>query len=279
MLLAEHHYIYKWRFNMNIFLRELRANRKTLIIWSVCMFLLVVSGMGKYTAYSASGSGNEVFNNLPQSVKALLGFGSFDVSAMAGYFAMLFLYIELTVAIHAVLLGSGIIAKEERDKTTEFLIIKPVSRGTIITSKLFAALVNIFILNVVTFVSSIIMVAAYNKGDAISSEISMFMLSMFIVQLIFLTLGATLAAFTKNSKASGSLSAGILLATFVISKVTDLNINLNFLNLLTPFKYFNYEKIVDGNGLNVGIIILSLLLVGALSFLTYYFYKKRDLNV
>ena len=279
MLLAEHHYIYKWRFNMNIFLRELRANRKTLIIWSVCMFLLVVSGMGKYTAYSASGSGNEVFNNLPQSVKALLGFGSFDVSAMAGYFAMLFLYIELTVAIHAVLLGSGIIAKEERDKTTEFLIIKPVSRGTIITSKLFAALVNIFILNVVTFVSSIIMVAAYNKGDAISSEISMFMLSMFIVQLIFLTLGATLAAFTKNSKASGSLSAGILLATFVISKVTDLNINLNFLNLLTPFKYFSYEKIVDGNGLNVGIIILSLLLVGALSFLTYYFYKKRDLNV
>lgn len=264
---------------MNIFLRELRANRKTLIIWSVCMFLLVVSGMGKYTAYSASGSGNEVFNNLPQSVKALLGFGSFDVSAMAGYFAMLFLYIELTVAIHAVLLGSGIIAKEERDKTTEFLIIKPVSRGTIITSKLFAALVNIFILNVVTFVSSIIMVAAYNKGDAISSEISMFMLSMFIVQLIFLTLGATLAAFTKNSKASGSLSAGILLATFVISKVTDLNINLNFLNLLTPFKYFSYEKIVDGNGLNVGIIILSLLLVGALSFLTYYFYKKRDLNV
>src|SRR5665647_724938 len=279
MLLAEHHYIYKWRFNMNIFLRELRANRKTLIIWSVCMFLLVVSGMGKYTAYSASGSGNEVFNNLPQSVKALLGFGSFDVSAMAGYFAMLFLYIELTVAIHAVLLGSGIIAKEERDKTTEFLIIKPVSRGTIITSKLFAALVNIFILNVVTFVSSIIMVAAYNKGDAISSEISMFMLSMFIVQLIFLTLGATLAAFIKNSKASGSLSAGILLATFIISKVTDLNINLNFLNLLTPFKYFSYEKIVDGNGLNVGIIILSLSLVGALSFLTYYFYKKRDLNV
>lgn len=279
MLLAEHHYIYKWRFNMNIFLRELRANRKTLIIWSVCMFLLVVSGMGKYTVYSASGSGNEVFNNLPQSVKALLGFGSFDVSAMAGYFAMLFLYIELTVAIHAVLLGSGIIAKEERDKTTEFLIIKPVSRGIIITSKLFAALVNIFILNVVTFVSSIIMVAAYNKGDAISSEISMFMLSMFIVQLIFLTLGATLAAFIKNSKASGSLSAGILLATFVISKVTDLNINLNFLNLLTPFKYFSYEKIVDGNGLNVGIIILSLLLVGALSFLTYYFYKKRDLNV
>lgn len=263
---------------MNIFLRELKANRKALIIWSVCMLFLVMSGMAKYTAYSTGGASSEVFNKMPYSLKALLGFGSFDVTTMTGYFVVLFLYIELTVAIHAVLLGSGIIAKEERDKTTEFLITKPVSRTTIITSKLLTGLVNIVIINIVTFVSSITMVSAYNKGADISGEITMFMLSMFIVQLIFLSLGAALAAFTRNSKASGSLSAGILLASFVISKVTELKDNLNFLNVLSPFKYFSYTKIVEGNGLNFSIVILSLLLVAAFSTLTYYFYSKRDLN-
>lgn len=263
---------------MNIFIRELRANRKALIIWSVCMALFVLSGMSKYTAYS-NGAGNEIFTKIPDTMKALLGFGSFDVTTMPGFFAFLFPYLELTTAIHAVLLGSGIIAKEERDKTTEFLITKPVSRSTIITSKLMTALVNIVIVNIVTLISSIAMVSAYNKGEDITGEIAMFLLSMFIVQLIFLSLGAALSAFMRNSKASGSLAIGILLGSYVISKVTDLTDQVNVLNVLSPLKYFNYEKIVNGNGLNIGIVLLSLLLIVIFSAATYFFYQRRDLNI
>ncbi|AJA49039.1 ABC transporter, permease protein [Clostridium pasteurianum DSM 525 = ATCC 6013] len=264
---------------MNIFLRELKANRKALIIWSVCMFLLVASGMGKYTVYSSSGQNNELFNNLPYSLKALLGFGSFDVTTMSGYFAVLFLYIELVAAIHAVLLGSNIIAKEERDKTTEFLITKPVSRTTIITSKFLAALVNIFILNIVSLLSSIVMVDAYNNGKDISGEIFMFILSMFIVQLIFLSIGMLLAAFIRKSKVSGSISVSVLLISFIISKITDLTDRLNVLNILSPFKYFSYKDLVAGKGLNFGVFLLSIVLIGIFSFSTYFFYRKRDLNV
>jgi ABC-2 type transport system permease protein len=263
---------------MNIFLRELKANRKALIIWSVCMFLFVLSGMGKYTAYS-SGSTSEVFDKMPYSMKAMLGIGSFDVTTMSGFFAFLFPYLALTTAIHAVLLGSGIIAKEERDKTTEFLMVKPVSRNTIITLKLFAALVNIIIVNLVTLFSSIVMVAAYNKGKDITGEVVMFLLSMFIVQLIFLSLGTLLSAFIRNPKASGSLATGILFGAYVISKITDLTDGVNALNVLSPFKYFSYENIVNGKGLSFGIVVLSMLLVAVFSVATYFFYTKRDLNV
>ena len=72
---------------MNIFLRELKANRKALIIWSVCMVLFVLSGMSKYTAYSAGGASADLFAKMPFSLKALLGIGSFDVSTMPGFFA------------------------------------------------------------------------------------------------------------------------------------------------------------------------------------------------
>lgn len=263
---------------MNIFLRELKANRKALIIWSVCMALLVLSGMAKYTAYSG-GANSDVFNKMPYSVKALLGIGSFDVTTMSGFFALLFLYIELTAAIHAVLLGSSIIAKEERDKTTEFLMVKPVSRTTVITSKFLAALVNIVIVNLVTLFSSIAMVAAYNKGKDISGEVGIFLLSMFIVQLIFLSLGALLSALMRNPKASGSIATGILLGTFIISKITDLTEHFNALNVLSPFKYFSYQNIVNGKGLSISSVILTILLVAAFSVSTYFFYWKRDLNV
>ncbi|MFB0920076.1 MAG: ABC transporter permease subunit [Oscillospiraceae bacterium] len=264
---------------MNIFIRELRANRKALIIWSVCMFLLILSGMAKYTAYSSGGQNAAVFNEMPYSVKALLGMGSFDVTTMAGYFGMLFLYIELAVAIHAALLGAGIIAKEERDKTTEFLMIKPVSRKTVITAKLLAAFVNVAVVNIVTLASSVVMVSAYNKGPDLTGEVMLFMLSMFIVQLIFLTLGAALAAFMKNPKSSGSFTMGLLLLAFVISKITDLTDKLNALNVLSPFNYFSYADLAGGKGLDALIVILSALLIAALAASAYVFYPKRDLTV
>lgn len=262
---------------MNIFIRELKANRKALIIWSICLFLLVLSGMSKYTAYSAGGS--QVFQDMPFSVKALLGVGSLDVTKMSGYYAMLFLYIELAVAIHAVLLGSGIIAKEERDKTTEFLITRPVSRSVITASKLLAALFNILVINIVSLVSSILMVSAYNKGSSISGEISTFMLSMLIVQLVFLSFGAATASFIRNAKVSGSLSVGILLISFIISKITDLTDKLNILNLLSPFKYFSYADMAAGKGVSPGIAAISLVLAAVFTAAAFVFYRRRDLSV
>lgn len=264
---------------MNIFFRELKANRKALIIWSICMFLLVWSGMLKYTSYTAGEQAGAVLNDMPHSVKALLGFGSFDPTTPSGFFAMLFLYIELTVAIHAVLLGAGIVAKEERDKTTEFLMIKPVSRAAVITAKLTAALLNILVINIVSLITSIVMVAAYNKGTAITGKIIMFMVSMFVVQLIFLSLGTALAAFQRDPKSSGPLATGILLMAFVVSKITDMTDKLNFLNLISPFKYFDVNKLEAGNGLTIGIVVLSLALIAILFLSTYLFYQKRDLKV
>ena len=156
---------------MNIVLRELKAHRKALIIWSVCMFLLVLSGMVKGANFTGSGQSiNELLGIMPTSVKALLGFGAFDVSIISGYFAVLFIYMELTAAIHAALLGAGIISKEENAKTTEFILVKPVSRFAVITSKFIAALINIIIINIVSLISSLALVAAYNKGKDIDRK-------------------------------------------------------------------------------------------------------------
>lgn len=264
---------------MNIYIRELKANRKALIIWSVCMLLLVLSGMSKYLAYSGGSASSDVFAKMPDTLKAILGISSLDVTVMSGFFAFLFPYIEITAAIHAVLLGNGIIAKEERDKTTEFIIVKPVSRVTIITQKLLAALTNIVLFNLVTLLSSLLGVSSFNKGAGITGEILVFDLSLFLVQLIFLSLGALLAAFMRKPKGSGSIGTGILLAGYVIAKVTDVNTNLSALNVLSPFKYFNYINIATGNGLNIVIVLLTIVLIAAFTASTYYFYLKRDLNI
>jgi ABC-2 type transport system permease protein len=212
-------------------------------------------------------------------MKVVLGFNSGDLSKASVYFGMLYLYLLLMATIHAAMLGAAIFAKEERDKTSEFLFAKPVSRTAIITAKLLAVFVNIVIFNLVTFISSVILVGQYNKGESVNGNIAVLMIGMFILQVLFMVIGSAIAAVKKKPKTAASLSAGILLITYLLSIIIDLNEHIDALKYFTPFKYFEAKNIMSGSGLGLVYIVLSAVLIIALTATTYVFYKKRDLNV
>ncbi|KNY26006.1 ABC transporter permease subunit [Pseudobacteroides cellulosolvens] len=264
---------------MNIFIRELRAHRKSLIIWSAVILFMIISSVGKYSAYSESGqSMNEIFDKIPKTIKAVLGMGNFDLTTVSGFYGMLYLYLILMAAIHACLLGANIIAKEERDKTTEFLMVKPVSRYGVITAKLLASLFNVVVFNIVTLVLSIAIMGKYAKGESITGDIFMLMGGMFILQLIFLTIGTGIAAASKRPKAAGSIATVILLVSFILSSAISMTNSIEFLKYITPFKYFDAEKLMGG-GFDPVFLILSLIIIAGMVCVTYVFYKKRDLKV
>lgn len=265
---------------MNIFWREMRAHRKSLLFWSIGVFLMVVSGMSKYAGLSSSGqSMNGMMSEMPKSLQAILGIGNLDLDKASGYYGILYLYLLLMATIHAAMLGANILSKEERDKTSEFLFVKPVSRNNIVTAKLLAAFVNIVIFNVVTLVSSIIIVGQYSKGEAVAGDVAMTMLGMFIVQILFMGIGTAIAAVKKKPNSAASLATGILLLTFVLSMAIDLNDKLANLKYITPFKYFEAKNVMYGGGLDVGFVLLSAAMIVVLFWVTYIFFRKRDLNV
>jgi len=265
---------------MNVFMREMKANRKALIIWCIGISLMIASSMVKYAGISASGQSiNDLLVQMPQSLKAIMGMGTFDLTTAAGYYGLLFTYLAMMATIHATMLGATIISKEERDKTAEFLFLKPISRTEIITSKLLASLVNLLIFNLVTFVSSILVLQKYSKGDAVIGEITRLMVGMFILQLIFLFIGTSIAAISKHPKTAPSVATGILLFTFILSLAIDMNSKIDNLKYLTPFKYFDAKNLMNAPGFEPVYVILSGVIIAILLRVTYVFYKSRDLNV
>lgn len=265
---------------MNLFTREIKANRNSLILWCIGIIAMVAAGMGKYAGYSGSGvSINEIMNIFPKSLLSILNISSFDLSTALGFYGVLFLYLILIATIHAVMLGANIIAKEEKDKTAEFLLVKPVSRYKLISSKLLAALFNIAILNIVTFIASLLSVNYFNKGDEILADIIMLMLAMFFLQLIFMSIGTLLASVSKKPKTAASTATGILLATFMLSIIANMHQQLENIKYFTPFKYFEAESIILAGGFNPIYIILSILIIGLSLAGTYGFYNKRDLKI
>jgi ABC-2 type transport system permease protein len=119
----------------------------------------------------------------------------------------------------------------------------------------------------------------YSSGEDITGEICILMVGMFILQLMFLAIGTATAASSRRPKSAASVSTAILVVTFIISSIININSNLESLKYITPFEYFKAEKLLNGGGFEPIFLILSFVIITVLVFVTYASYKKRDLNV
>ncbi|PKM78014.1 MAG: ABC transporter [Firmicutes bacterium HGW-Firmicutes-15] len=266
-------------FSMNIVLRELRANLKSLIIWCVSMALLIYAGMVKYSGIAAVGqSANELFNQLPEAMKSILGMNSLDLTSISGYYGMFFLYFMLLGSTFAVMLGAIIISKEERDKTADFLLVKPISRSKVITAKLIATLINLAVFNIITLLASFFFVAMFNKGVPINDQIINLMIALFILEVLFASIGAGISVFTTNTKKATSLATTLLLTMFLLSAAIDIYDKISFFKYLTPFKYFQTAQVMRGSFDTFFLFLSAFILITCIA-LTYTTFQKRDIHI
>lgn len=265
---------------MNIYLREMKAHRTGLIWWCVGMLGLVASGMAKFDAYQSAGvSVQEMMAGLPKAVLTVFGITGFDLTKASGFYGVLFLYIGLMAAVHAALLGAHLISKEERDRTSEFLYAKPVSRSRALTSKLLAGLTMVVVLNVVTLLSSLYFVNLFAKGESVGADILVLMAGLFFLQLIFFAIGAVVAGVVRKPKAAPSIATSVMFTAFLVSYLVNLNENLDFLKYLSPFKYFDAATLMAQGRLDPAYVALSVGIVALAVAGTYRFYSARDLSV
>jgi len=266
---------------MNVFWREIRAHWKSLLGWSVGMLFMVVAGMGKFEGYGSTGNSGitQLIDRFPKAMLAVFGMTGLNLTTLIGYFGVLYLYIILMVAIHAGMLGAGIISKEEQDKTSEFLYVKPVSRNRVLTGKLLAGLVIILVLLGVTVISSVWIVGFYNKNYDLNSRVFILMAGVFMFQLLSFAFGAFFAGIFKNPKLPATAVTSVIMASYLVSVMVDLNGKFDFLRNLTPFQYFGAPKILAEGRLDPVFLATALGVSAILIVLTYIFYNKRDISV
>jgi ABC-2 type transport system permease protein len=175
--------------------------------------------------------------------------------------------------------GSGIISKEERDKTVEFSLVLPVSRSRIVTAKALAALVNCIAFVLITWAISLVAVQSYKPDSAFYSFLALEMQAMFVIELIFLALGLLLGCAMKQYKLSGSTAVAIILATYFMSILSSLDKKMDFLKYFTPFKYFDAAVFMRSGVLSGGYVLLSAALIAVCVAASYWTYNRRDLYI
>ena len=264
---------------MNIIKRELRAHLRSLLIWCGSIIAFIFIMFSEFAGYYNNPEMADVLDSMPKAMLDAFSISGANLTTVSGYTSIASVYIYLALGIYAALLGSSIIAKEERDKTAEFFLTLPVSRQRVIFGKLTAAVICNIGVNIATTAGIYGATMQYDKMADFDRFMFLLMFAIFIIQMIFLSIGMLLSAIMKRYRKSGTYATGLLLFLYVVSVFTSLSKDLENLKYLTPFKYFEASYIVRELSYDTVFVLISIGIITASIIGTFLIYPKRDLRI
>ena len=261
---------------MTLLKHELKQGFKTLGIWTasigfliaICLFLFpeMKGEMDNVSDMFASmGSFTAAFGMDRLNFGTLIGFYAVECGNILG----------LGGAFFASLIAVSALAKEEKERTAEFLLSHPVSRVSVISSKLAALVIQIVVMNAVIFALSAACIAAIGEEPA-WKEICLLHLAYFLLQLELAGVCFGLSAFLRR----GSLGIGLGIAAmmYFLNIIANISEKAEFLKVITPFGYAEGADIVSNGSLDGKLVLIGMAfaLIGVAA--AYFWYSRKDIH-
>lgn len=263
---------------MTLFLRELKAYRKSTLIWMASLSSLVLFFMALYPAFSEDVEGlSDVLAALPEAVRVAFNISPDTFFSIFGFYGYLLGFAILTGSIQAMNLGTGIISKEVVGKTADFLLAKPITRHRVVSAKLGAAFLMIVLTNVVFSGASYLAVIAVSKDSFSVKTLLLMSSTMFLVQLIFLALGALFSVIIPKIKSVVSVSLPTVFAFYIVGTIGDVLGNEE-VRWVSPFRYYDTAFIVTNEALEAKFLVLEAAFVVVAVVATYVIFMKKDIQ-
>jgi len=246
----------KGRALLEMTVKNILYDRKTLIFFGLSLFLLIIPG---YWAYSTDGSG----------IKGL------DLFVMI----TMLVYLQFIVLYACMLFGTSLFAEEEEHKTLTYLTSRPVSTFELVVYKYIGFVVSVFVMFSITLLLTFAIIATRTSYEVTSGFV--FELGQYI-GLMFVAIAAWGAFFMffgvyfrKYSLMAGLLYA-LLWETFVANIPTSIKFaTVNYyIRSLAPVAFNN----VTGETPWGNALAAMLGLAAACLFLAWYFQRGKDYN-
>jgi len=265
---------------MNLFKRELRKNLIGFLIWSLTLSLLVILTMSMFTSVAKSSASLDQFmKQFPPSMLKAFNLGTLSITSILGYYSSKAgLLIILSVGIYAMILGCNMFAKEFNEKTMEFLQAKPITRTSIITSKICCYTIYIFLLNVILFVVTYFSFESVKTSNYSVKTLFLIHVGYFIAEITFANIGILISLIVKNQKSSVSLSLWFVLGMYFIDILAGLSDKADFLKYFTPFKYVDANDIIANGYIKTeyAIILICASIIAIVA--SYVIYNHKDIQ-
>ena len=261
---------------MTLIKHELRRGKTSFFIWTssigfllaTCIFLFpVMNGLleGVIDMFASMGSFTEAFGMDRLNFGTLTGFYAVESGNVLG----------LGGAFFGSLCAVGILSKEEKEKTAEFLLTHPVSRKRIITEKLIAVLIQITAMNIIIYALAVGSIAAIGEEIPLK-EISLLHLAYYLLQLELACICFGISAFLHKGSVGVGLGVAVMMYFLnIIANITDV---AEFLKYITPFGYCEGADIISKGSLDLTLIIIGTV-IGIIGIIIAFLkYTKKDIH-
>lgn len=261
-----------------IYKRELRSNLKGLAIWSAVLGGLVLLMMSVYPSFAEDAKAMEDMLALfPEPLRNVFGMDTLSLATYTGYYGVeVHLINTLVGSVYAALLAAGMLAKEENDRTAEFLLSKPVTRTSVVLQKLAAVLTNLLVLNAAIAAASFACIGF--ADERVETDIlAWYLLAAFALHVTVAAVSFLLSAIMRRTRSIVSLALGIVFLSYALHVLAGLSGTFGFLRHASVFSYVDAAAIVEHGGLSGGktaiMALASLLcLAGAVGY-----YRRKDI--
>lgn len=261
---------------MTIVKHELKQGSMSFLIWTssigfllaVCVFLFpeMKGEMEEVSnVFASMGAFTDAFGMDQLDFGTLVGFYAIECGNVLG----------LGGAFYASLCAAGILSKEEKDKTGEFLLTHPVSRTHILTEKLIAVILQITWMNVLIYgiaIGSMVFIGE----DVPWKEVNLMHIAYYLMQLELAGICFGVSAFLRK----GSLGTGLGLATimYFLNLIANMAEAAKPLKYITAFGYCDGGEIVNSGSLDGTLIGIGMAIGLAGIVIGYVQYCKKDIH-
>ena len=88
---------------MNIVKRELKANLKSLIIWSICIFAYISMVMTKFSVYYNNPEMTAILDSMPKAFLDAFSMNATNLTTITGFVSVVATYFYIALGLFAVL--------------------------------------------------------------------------------------------------------------------------------------------------------------------------------
>jgi ABC-2 type transport system permease protein len=264
---------------MNMFLHELKSMRKSAVIWTISLIAMAALYLSIYPSMASDAAEfKKLLSGYPAPVRAMLGINLDYITSILGFYSFVFSFIALCGAIQGMNMGVSLLSRETRERTADFLLVKPVSRFTIVTSKLLAAFTTIVATDIVFYAATVILANNVKTADYDSKLFFMINLTLFFLQIIFLALGVVVSVFFKKLKSVLPLSLGVVFGLYFIGALIATGKDSESARYISPFKYFDTTYIIQNASYEASFLIASAIIIVLSVVASYIIYIKKDIH-
>lgn len=273
------------KINANLYCKELRLNRASFIAWSIAISIVIYLGMAFFPILMKGDMLKQVTafleNPYMKSIVSVFGHGVEALTNVLGFYgARNSIFIMLLGSFYSTLLAGRILAKEEGEKTAEFLLAKPVTRSEIAVSKLAAFLTYL------VFFNSVILVAGFTsleifKGESLYSLGAFFTLTFysFLLMLTFGALGFALSLFMKRGRSMSGMTIGIIIGGYFLDVLSKITPSVDKIGYFSPFKFVDTQVLRPDYGLVWWRLLYFVGLSAVLIILSIVKYRRKDILI